>query len=52
MRGSGIGGAVALGIVALMLATVWLHPAGTRAAGGTLVNLEKNFGNQVTGGKA
>lgn len=49
MRGTGIGGVVALGIVALMLATVWLHPKGTAAAGSTLVSLEKNFGNQVTG---
>lgn len=49
MRGTSIGGIVALGIVALMLATVWAHPAGTKAAGGTLVSLEKNFGSQVTG---
>lgn len=52
MRGSGIGGAVALGILALMLATVWTHPNGTRAAGNTLVSLEKNFGNQVVSGRA
>ena len=49
MRGTSIGGVVALGIVALMLATVWMHPQGTKAAGNTLVSLEKNFGNQVTG---
>lgn len=39
-------GAVVLGLI---VADIWTHPAGTKAAGGTLVSLEKNTGNQLIG---
>ena len=42
----------ALGMFAvggIMLADVLTHPAGTKAAGGEIVSLEKNTGNQLLG---
>lgn len=41
-----------LAVGGIMLADVLTHPAGTQAAGGELVNLEKNTGNQLLGSKA
>ena len=40
-----------LGLVAfgLIVADIWTHPAGTKAAGGAVVSLEKNTGNQLIG---
>ena len=33
----------------IMLADVLTHPQGTQAAGGEIINLEKNTGNQLLG---
>jgi hypothetical protein len=33
----------------IMLADVLTHPQGTKAAGGEIINLEKNTGNQLLG---
>lgn len=39
-------GAIVFGLI---VADIWAHPAGTKQAGGTLVALEKNTGNQLIG---
>jgi hypothetical protein len=39
-------GLIALGLI---VADIWTHPAGTKAAGSTVVSLEKNTGNQLLG---
>jgi hypothetical protein len=39
-------GAIVFGLI---LADIWTHPAGTAAAGNTLIQLEKNTGSQLTG---
>lgn len=39
-------GVVVFGII---VADIWTHPAGTRAAGNTLISVEKNTGNQLLG---
>ena len=39
-------GAVVFGLI---IADIWTHPAGTKAAGTTVVSLEKNTGNQLLG---
>lgn len=39
-------GAVVFGLI---IADIWTHPAGTKAAGTTVVGLEKNTGNQLLG---
>jgi hypothetical protein len=36
-------------VFGLIIADIWTHPAGTTAAGTTIVNLEKNTGNQLIG---
>ncbi len=41
-----LAGAVVFGLI---LADIWTHPAGTKAAGSTVVSLEKNTGNQLLG---
>lgn len=41
--------AVGAVIFGLILADIWIHPAGTQAAGTSIVNLEKNTGNQLIG---
>lgn len=49
MRVSGIwslAGAVVTGII---IADLLIHPAGTRAAGNVLIQLERNTGNQLLG---
>jgi hypothetical protein len=39
-------GAVVMGLI---IADIWTNPTGTKAAGDTIVNLEKNTGNQLIG---
>jgi hypothetical protein len=39
-------GAIVFGLI---IADLWTHPEGTRAAGSTLISLEKNTGAQLTG---
>ena len=41
-----LAGAVVFGLI---VADLWTHPQGTRAAGTTIVSLEKNTGNQLIG---
>ena len=42
-------GAIVFGLI---LADIWIHPAGTKAAGNAIVGLEKNAGNQLLGSRA
>jgi hypothetical protein len=49
MRVTGFWAAVGAVIGGLMLADLLMHPTGTKAAGGELVSLEKNTGNQLLG---
>ena len=51
MRVTSIGGAIGLAIAGFMLADVVTHPAGTRAAGGTITALWKRTAQGVTGQK-
>jgi hypothetical protein len=46
---TGIFTAIGAVIAGLIIADIWLHPAGTQAAGATIVSLEKNTGNQLIG---
>jgi hypothetical protein len=39
-------GAIVFGLI---VADIWTHPAGTNAAGQTVVALEKSTGNQLLG---
>jgi len=39
-------GAIVFGLI---IADIWTHPAGTAAAGSTVVSLEQNTGNQLIG---
>jgi hypothetical protein len=41
-----LAGAIVFGLI---LADIWIHPAGTNAAGQAIVGLEKNTGNQLLG---
>jgi hypothetical protein len=41
-----LAGAVVFGLI---IADLWTHPAGTNAAGATVISLEKNTGNQLIG---
>lgn len=36
-------------VFGLIIADIWTHPAGTSAAGNSLITLEKNTGSQLTG---
>lgn len=49
LRVTGFWAAVGAVIGGLILADIWIHPAGTKAAGATVVSLEKNTGNQLLG---
>ena len=49
MRVTGFWAATGLVIVGLIIADIWIHPAGTRAAGNAVIALEKNTGNQLIG---
>lgn len=42
----GLGGLV---VVGLIIADMWIHPAGTQAAGTAINTLEKQTGNQLLG---
>ena len=45
--------ALAIAVIGgLMLADILTHPRGVRAAGGEIVGLEKNTGNQLLGNVA
>ena len=52
MRVTGFWPAVGLAILGIMLADALIHPTGVKAAGGQIVALEKNTGNQLLGSKA
>ena len=49
MRVTGFWAAVGAVIFGLILADIWIHPAGTAAAGNAVIGLEKNTGNQLLG---
>jgi hypothetical protein len=49
MRVTGFWAAVGAVIFGLIVADIWTHPAGTKAAGSEIVSLEKNTGSQLTG---
>lgn len=49
MRVTTIFGLLALGAVGLIIGDFLTHPAATKAAGNTLISLEKNTGNQLLG---
>lgn len=49
MRVTGFWGAVGAVILGLIVADIWTHPAGTNAAGKSVIALEKNTGNQLIG---
>lgn len=36
-------------VFGLIIADIWIHPAGTNAVGNTLISAEKNTGNQLLG---
>ena len=52
MRATGFFGLLALGAFGLIIGDFLTHPQGTKAAGNTLISLEKNAGNQLLGNKA
>jgi hypothetical protein len=52
VRVTGFWALAGLVVVGIIVADVLIHPAGTKAAGGTIVSLEKNTGNQLLGGRA
>jgi hypothetical protein len=52
LRVTGFWAAVGAAIGGLILADIWIHPAGTKAAGQEVVALEKNTGNQLLGSTA
>jgi hypothetical protein len=45
----GLWTAIGAVIFGLVIADIWIHPAGTTAAGTTIVSLEKQTGNQLIG---
>jgi len=49
MRVTGLWAAVGAVILGLIVADLITHPAGTQAAGGQVISLEKNTGNQLLG---
>lgn len=49
MRVTGFWALAGLVVVGMIVADVWTHPAGTKAAGTQVVSLEKNTGNQLLG---
>jgi hypothetical protein len=49
MRVTGFWAAVGAVIFGLIVADIWTHPAGTKAAGDQITTLEKNTGNQLIG---
>lgn len=49
MRVIGVWTAIGAAIMGIVLADIWTHPAGTKAAGSTVVQLEKQTGNQLLG---
>ena len=52
MRFTGFFGLLMLGAVGLIIGDFLTHPGPTATAGQTLINLEKNTGNQLLGVKA
>lgn len=48
-RVTGLWAAIGAVIGGLVIADLWIHPQGTKAAGDTVVSLEKNTGNQLLG---
>lgn len=49
MRVTGFWALAGLVVTGLIVADIWLHPAGTNAVGNTLISAEKNTGNQLLG---
>lgn len=52
LRVTGFWAAVGAVIGGLILADIWIHPAGTQAAGTAINTLEKQTGNQLLGSTA
>lgn len=52
MRVTGFWSLAGLAVLGIIAADLIVHPAGTRAAGNVLINLERNTGNQLLGKKA
>lgn len=52
MRVTGFWPAVGAVIFGLIIADIWIHPAGTQAAGQQINSLAKNTGNQLLGSRA
>jgi hypothetical protein len=48
-RVTGFWALAGLVVMGLIVADIWLHPAGTNAVGNTLISAEKNTGNQLIG---
>jgi len=48
-RVTGFWALAGLTVFGLIIADIWLHPAGTNAVGNTLIAAEKNTGNQLIG---
>lgn len=48
-RVTGFWALAGLVVFGLILADIWIHPAGTNAVGNTLISAEKNTGNQLLG---
>lgn len=48
-RVTGFWALAGLVVFGLILADIWIHPAGTNAVGNTLIAAEKNTGNQLLG---
>lgn len=49
LRVTGFWAAVGAIVFGLIVADIWTHPAGTNAAGNSIIGLEKNTGNQLLG---
>lgn len=49
LRVTGFWAAVGAVVFGLIIADIWTHPAGTNAAGKSVIALEKNTGNQLLG---
>lgn len=49
MRVTSLLGLAGLVVVGLISADMWIHPAGTQAAGTAINTLEKQTGNQLLG---
>jgi hypothetical protein len=52
MHVTGFWALAGLAVVGIIVADIWTHPTGTKAAGSTIVSLEKNTGNQLLGSTA